>query len=61
MEHQLLKVYDEQENHVGFMVYIRNYVYIPKADFDALSPVSLYKKYGELDLKVWNKINNVLQ
>jgi len=52
MEKQLLKVYDEDENHVGYMVYIKNYVYIPKVDFDALSPITLYKKYGDTTLKI---------
>jgi len=52
MEKQLLKVYDESETHVGYMVFIKQYVYIPKADFDALSPISLYKKYGEAKLEV---------
>jgi|TARA_R110000787_G_scaffold178705_2_gene290486 hypothetical protein len=45
MDNQLFKVYDEANDHVGYMVYINRYVYIPKVDYEALAPISLYNKY----------------
>jgi len=45
MNSQLLKVLDESNKHIGYLVDIHGYKYIPKIEFDSLAPIELFNKF----------------
>lgn len=45
MKSQLLKVLDESNEHIGYLVDIHGYKYITKVEFDSLAPIELLNKF----------------
>lgn len=61
MNSQLLKVLDESNEHIGYLVDIHGYKYIPKVEFDSMAPIKLFNKYKltVTDTEVIKGENNV--